>query len=60
VSPGAGFRARLHDLYDAARHNRPDEVMQHLQRLVPEYRPAVAAVPAAAPRLQTALYPDDF
>jgi FlaA1/EpsC-like NDP-sugar epimerase len=52
-----GFRAGLRELYDAASHNRPDEVFRHLRRLVPEYNPApglVSAVTAGAP------YPDDF
>ena len=52
-----GFRAGLHELYDAAAHNRPDEVFRHLRRLVPEYTPApglMSAVTAGAP------YPDDF
>jgi len=57
VLPSAGFRARLHDLYDAARHNRPDEVIDHLQWLVPEYRPAAEPTPAMS---GTAVYPDDF
>jgi FlaA1/EpsC-like NDP-sugar epimerase len=54
---GPGFRAKLRDLYDAASHNRPDEVFRHLHRLVPEYNPAPALVPtlvAATP------YPDDL
>ena len=58
VLPAAGFRARLQELYDAALHNRPDEVLDHLSRLVPEYRRA------ARQRLPTltapAVYPDDF
>lgn len=52
-----GFRAALRELYDAASHNRPDEVFGHLRRLVPEYSPApglVSAATAGAP------YPDDF
>ncbi|HEY3531218.1 MAG TPA: nucleoside-diphosphate sugar epimerase/dehydratase [Nocardioides sp.] len=58
VRPGAGFRARLHELYDAARHNRPDEVIEHLRQLVPEYAPATGLpVPAVA---AGAVYPDDF
>jgi FlaA1/EpsC-like NDP-sugar epimerase len=57
VLPSAGFRAGLHDLYDAAHHNRPDEVIGHLQQLVPEYRPAAESTPAMA---GTAVYPDDF
>ncbi len=58
VLPAAGFGARLQELYDAARHNRPDEVFEHLSRLVPEYRrPARQRVPVlTAP----AVYPDDF
>ncbi|HEX5560729.1 MAG TPA: nucleoside-diphosphate sugar epimerase/dehydratase [Nocardioidaceae bacterium] len=52
-----GFRARLQDLYDAASHNRPDEVFAHLHDLVPEY----AAKPVEVPVLASAsLYPDDY
>jgi FlaA1/EpsC-like NDP-sugar epimerase len=51
----AWFRARLLDLYDAADHNRADEVRQHLRELVPEYAPSVANRPVAA-----APYPDDY
>lgn len=54
--PAAGFRAGLHELYDAARHNRPDEVFAHLRKLVPEYAPTLAPVPAATP----APYADDY
>jgi FlaA1/EpsC-like NDP-sugar epimerase len=50
----AGFRAGLHELYDAAAHNRADEVFRHLRRLVPEYNPAPGLVPAGAP------YADDL
>jgi FlaA1/EpsC-like NDP-sugar epimerase len=50
----AGFRADLHELYDAAAHNRADEVFRHLRRLVPEYNPTPGLVSAGAP------YPDDF
>ncbi|MBO0846360.1 MAG: polysaccharide biosynthesis protein [Nocardioides sp.] len=57
VRPGAGFRARLAELYDSAMHNRPDEVIQHLQKLVPEYRPTR---PAAATVAGPGIYPDDF
>ena len=49
------FQARLLDLYDAAKHNRPDEVREHLRRLVPEYEPAVDQREALA-----APYPDDY
>ena len=52
--PPAGFRAGLQELYDAAAHNRPDEVFRHLRRLVPEYSPTPGLVSACAP------YPDDF
>ncbi|GAA1601715.1 hypothetical protein GCM10009804_67850 [Kribbella hippodromi] len=52
--PVPGFRAGLRELYDAASHNRPDEVFRHLRRLVPEYSPAPGLVSAGAP------YPDDF
>ncbi len=56
VTPPA-FRAQLLDLYDAAEHNRLDEVRDHLRLLVPEYSPSTtpARVPATA-----APYPDDF
>lgn len=49
------FRARLLDLYDAAEHNRSDEVREHLRELVPEYTPFVAERPAVL-----APYPDDY
>ncbi len=52
-----GFRSRLHDLYDAAQHNRPDEVVEHLRLLVPEYRPTARLEPALA---ALAPYPDDY
>ena len=52
-----GFRAALRELYDAASHNRPDEVFRHLRRLVPEYAPAPGLVSAAS---AGAPYPDDF
>jgi FlaA1/EpsC-like NDP-sugar epimerase len=54
--PVPDFQANLHDLYDAASHNRPDEVFRHLRRLVPEYLPAPGLVPALA---HSAPYPDD-
>jgi FlaA1/EpsC-like NDP-sugar epimerase len=58
VLPAAGFRARLQELYDAALHNRPDEVLDHLSRLVPEYRRAARQL---LPTLTApAVYPDDF
>ena len=41
----AGFHAGLRELYDAAAHNRPDEVFRHLRRLVPEYSPAPGSCP---------------
>jgi hypothetical protein len=53
----AGFRGSLRELYDAASHNRADEVFGHLRRLVPEYTPAPALVSAVA---ADAPYPDDF
>ena len=53
----AGFRARLGDLYEAAAHNRPDEVFELLRDLVPEYAPAPRLVPVAA---IAAPYPDDY
>ena len=52
-----GFRARLQDLYDAAGHNRPDEVVSLLHELVPEYVSKPVAVPALA---AASLYPDDY
>jgi len=52
-----GFRSRLQQLYDAASHNRPDEVLAHLAELVPEYSPAPSRAPALA---GPALYPDDY
>ncbi|HEY3002860.1 MAG TPA: UDP-N-acetylglucosamine 4,6-dehydratase family protein, partial [Kribbellaceae bacterium] len=55
-APRPGFRARLQDLYDAASHNRPDEVFAHLRRLVPEYAPTPGLVSAAA----NTPYPDDY
>lgn len=55
--PGPGFRARLLDLYDAAHHNRPDEVVEHLCALVPEYSPPGSRVPELA---LAAPYGDDY
>lgn len=53
----ADFRSELQQLYDAANHNRPDEVFAALHNLVPEYDPG----PARAPELVSAsLYPDDY
>jgi FlaA1/EpsC-like NDP-sugar epimerase len=52
-----GFRAGLRELYDAASHNRPDEVFRHLRRLVPEYTPAPGLMSTCA---AGAPYPDDF
>jgi FlaA1/EpsC-like NDP-sugar epimerase len=57
VAPTTGFRSKLHDLYDAAAHNRPDEVFVHLRELVPEYSPAPRRVPEMA---STTPYPDDY
>jgi FlaA1/EpsC-like NDP-sugar epimerase len=57
TAPTEGFRAGLHELYDAAAHNRPDEVFAHLRRLVPEYAPTPRLVPAL---VSTAPYPDDY
>jgi FlaA1/EpsC-like NDP-sugar epimerase len=54
--PAAGFRAGLRELYDAAGHNRPDEVFAHLRTLVPEYAPTLASVPTAT----AAPYGDDY
>lgn len=55
ATTSAWFRARLLDLYDAAEHNRADEVRQHLRALVPEYAPSQARRPVAF-----APYPDDY
>ena len=52
-----GFRSRLQQLYDAASHNRPDEVLGHLHALVPEYTATEPLVPALA---GPAIYPDDY
>jgi FlaA1/EpsC-like NDP-sugar epimerase len=52
-----GFRARLQDLYDAAAHNRPDEVFEHLSDLVPEYSHSTRRAPALA---GASIYPDDY
>ncbi|MEP7088458.1 MAG: nucleoside-diphosphate sugar epimerase/dehydratase [Nocardioidaceae bacterium] len=52
-----GFRAGLRDLYDAAGHNRPDEVVQHLRALVPQYAPATTRTPVLA---YASIYPDDY
>jgi hypothetical protein len=54
--PAAGFRAGLRELYDAARHNRPDEVFAHLRKLVPEYAPTLTQASAAT----AAPYADDY
>jgi hypothetical protein len=35
----SSFRAHLRELYDAAGHNRPAEVINQLCALVPEYSP---------------------
>jgi FlaA1/EpsC-like NDP-sugar epimerase len=43
-----GFRASLRELYDAASHNRADEVFRHLRRMVPEYSPSPGLVSAMA------------
>jgi FlaA1/EpsC-like NDP-sugar epimerase len=51
------FRSTLHDLYDAAAHNRADEVLSFLADLIPEYAPTprlLAAVGAEG------IYPDDY
>jgi FlaA1/EpsC-like NDP-sugar epimerase len=56
-APRQGFRATLAALYDAADHNRPDEVRQLLGELVPEYAPTERLVPALA---GASLYPDDY
>ncbi|HET7389152.1 MAG TPA: nucleoside-diphosphate sugar epimerase/dehydratase [Nocardioidaceae bacterium] len=69
--PVGGFDAGLHDLYDAAWHNRPGEVFECLERLVPEYTSADASTERAqgGGRLSgarerelvlAAPYPDDY
>ncbi len=58
-APGRGFLAGLHDLYDAATHNRPAEVYEHLSRLLPDYEPARRE--RSRPQLALASpYPDGF
>jgi FlaA1/EpsC-like NDP-sugar epimerase len=52
-----GFRGRLQELYDAAAHNRPDEVFEHLSDLVPEYSHSTRRTPVLA---GAAIYPDDY
>jgi FlaA1/EpsC-like NDP-sugar epimerase len=52
-----GFRGSLRQLYDAAYHNRADEVVELLRVLVPEYQPTPRLVPAAS---SPAPYPDDY
>ncbi len=53
----AGFRSELQQLYDAANHNRPDEVFHSLRNLVPEYDPGPPRVPEL---VSASLYPDDY
>jgi FlaA1/EpsC-like NDP-sugar epimerase len=55
--PVPGFRATLHELYGAAFHNRPEEVVEHLRALVPEYDPTPRLVPAL---VDATPYPDDY
>lgn len=45
----ASFRADLRELYDAAAHNRPAEVVQKLRALVPEYSPPAVTAGLAEP-----------
>ncbi len=52
-----GFRSRLQDLYDAASHNRPDEVFSLLSGLVPEYSHCSSRTPVLA---GASIYPDDY
>jgi len=52
-----GFRGSLRQLYDAAYHNRADEVVELLRVLVPEYQPTPRLVPSAS---SPAPYPDDY
>ena len=59
AEPLTGFRAYLQELYDAASHNRPDEVVEVLRNLVPEYRPSAVPQPAAAVAASVP-YPDDY
>jgi FlaA1/EpsC-like NDP-sugar epimerase len=56
ATTATGFRSGLHELYDAASHNRADEVFMHLRRLVPEYASTPRLVPALA---TSAPCPDD-
>lgn len=53
------FRARLHDLYGAAAHNRPDEVFGHLHGLLPEYAPTPRMTADLVP-VAAGPYPDDY
>jgi FlaA1/EpsC-like NDP-sugar epimerase len=50
-----GFRRLLRGLYDAATANNPGEVRDHLRRLLPDYQPSAARVPALS-----APYADDY
>ncbi len=65
--PRPGFRGQLRDLYDAAAHNRPDEVVEHFRTLVPEYSPTARLAPDEPPApdremvpAMAAIYPDDY
>ncbi len=58
--PPSTFRARLLDLYEAANHNRPDEVVELLRELVPEYGPTPRLVPTEPSVVMAAPYPDDY
>jgi FlaA1/EpsC-like NDP-sugar epimerase len=57
MQPIPGFRAKLYDLYDAAAHNRPEEVIDHLRRILPDYTPPRRLMPAL---VSTTPYPDDY
>jgi FlaA1/EpsC-like NDP-sugar epimerase len=56
--PAPRFRAELYELYEAAAHNRPDEVLEQLTHLVPQYTPPAPVAPSPAAAL--APYPDDY
>jgi FlaA1/EpsC-like NDP-sugar epimerase len=55
--PKPGFRANLQQLYDAATHNRADEVKAQLRDLVPEYLPPA---PLERALVGAGIYPDDY
>lgn len=51
------FEARLLDLYEAADHNRSQDVLAHMAKLLPNYS---VAPPTSTPLTADAPYPDDF